>query len=74
MHSFLIGDADQIFLSAMVGQGGTAQPRVHVPQQGISNAVAFGKACEVVDGLCNLNVPVRNGRIQVACPEMEAEL
>ena len=49
IHSFRVGKINDIFLVAVVGKRASAEPGIHVSQQGVGDSLAFGEAGQVAD-------------------------
>ena len=73
VHTFLVGDAQVVDFRAMYMQCMGAEPRIHVAQQSVSDALAFGEARQVFDGAFYFDFAVGDGRIKVGRAQAEAE-
>ena len=74
IHLRRVGDTNLVFFSAMVGEGELPLSQgIHALEQTVVDALAFGKACQVVNIFCHFYGTIRNRRIQVADSQVKTE-
>lgn len=73
IHLRRVGDTNLVFFSAVIGKRTSSKPGIHALEQTIVDALAFGKACQVVNIFCHFYGTIRNRRIQVAGSQVKTE-